>query len=160
MEEKRYNSINTLNNFIKDENKCKVIEGSIYDYCIDYVNKNSVEDIFDDIYENKFDDILVNINPDKLENLYLLNAILNDEIEISKIAYLSPQNLFPDKWKKIIDRINLIEDKKKNMSTTDIFECRKCHKKKCSVYQMQTRSADEPMTTFVNCLICGASWKF
>ena len=77
-----------------------------------------------------------------------------------KIAFLEPRYIFPDNWKKIIDRMNLIEDKKKNMSTTDIFTCKKCHKNKCSVYQMQTRSADEPMTTFVNCLICNASWKF
>jgi transcription elongation factor S-II len=26
--------------------------------------------------------------------------------------------------------------------------------------QMQTRSADEPMTTFVTCVNCGNKWKF
>mgnify|MGYP001186892887 FL=1 len=46
------------------------------------------------------------------------------------------------------------------MATTNIFTCKKCGKKKCSFYQLQTRSADEPMTTFVNCLVCGSSWKF
>jgi transcription elongation factor S-II len=25
---------------------------------------------------------------------------------------------------------------------------------------MQTRSADEPMTTFVTCLVCDKHWKF
>ena len=29
----------------------------------------------------------------------------------------------------------------------------------CSYYQLQTRSADEPMTTFVTCINCGARWK-
>ena len=42
---------------------------------------------------------------------------------------------------------------------TDAFTCRQCKSNKCSYYQMQTRSADEPMTTFVSCIMCGARWK-
>ncbi|TYJ59099.1 transcription elongation factor S-II [Cryptococcus floricola] len=32
---------------------------------------------------------------------------------------------------------------------TDAFKCGRCQQRKCTYYQMQTRSADEPMTTFV-----------
>eukprot|EP00124_Ichthyophonus_hoferi_P005047 Ihof_evm3s651 gene=Ihof_evmTU3s651 len=42
---------------------------------------------------------------------------------------------------------------------TDMFKCGKCKKNNCSYYQMQTRSADEPMTTFVSCNVCGNKWK-
>ena len=160
MEELRYESIDKLESFIKDKNKCTQIEDSVYNFSSDYVEKNCVQEIIQDIYMNKLDDILANIDSSKLNNNYLLNAILKNEIDLNDIANLQPHHLFPENWKKIIDRRVLIEDKKKNMSTTDIFECRKCNKRKCSVYQMQTRSADEPMTTFVNCLTCGASWKF
>ena len=39
--------------------------------------------------------------------------------------------------------------------------CSSCKKKtNCDYYQMQTRSADEPMTTFVTCLECDKRWKF
>ncbi len=44
-------------------------------------------------------------------------------------------------------------------AATDIFKCGKCKQRKCSYYQMQTRSADEPMTTFVTCLVCDNRWK-
>ena len=37
---------------------------------------------------------------------------------------------------------------------TDAFECGKCKQRKCRYYQKQTRSADEPMTTFVTCTNC------
>jgi DNA-directed RNA polymerase subunit M/transcription elongation factor TFIIS len=40
------------------------------------------------------------------------------------------------------------------------FKCGKCKSKKTDYYQMQTRSADEPMTTYVTCMACGNRWKF
>jgi transcription elongation factor S-II len=42
---------------------------------------------------------------------------------------------------------------------TDMFRCGKCRGRKCTYFQMQTRSADEPMTTFVTCINCGNHWK-
>ena len=41
----------------------------------------------------------------------------------------------------------------KRLATTDQFQCGKCKKRQTSYYQMQTRSADEPMTTFVICQV-------
>ena len=40
-----------------------------------------------------------------------------------------------------------------------IFKCGKCKSIKTTYYQMQTRSADEPMTTFVTCVKCNNRWK-
>ena len=40
-----------------------------------------------------------------------------------------------------------------------LFKCGKCKSKKTTYYQLQTRSADEPMTTFVTCLACMNRWK-
>ena len=44
-------------------------------------------------------------------------------------------------------------------STSDEFMCYKCKARKCTFYQLQTRSSDEPMTTFVSCLNYGNRWK-
>lgn len=43
---------------------------------------------------------------------------------------------------------------------TTLLTCRKCKGNNCSYSEMQTRSADEPMTTFAYCLDCGNRWKF
>ena len=40
-----------------------------------------------------------------------------------------------------------------------IITCNKCKSNNCSYYQLQTRSADEPMTTFVTCTKCQRKWK-
>ena len=45
-------------------------------------------------------------------------------------------------------------------ASTDAFKCGKCKQRKCTYYQLQTRSADEPMTTFVTCVNCDNRWKF
>ncbi|KAL8932966.1 MAG: hypothetical protein Q9216_006591 [Gyalolechia sp. 2 TL-2023] len=49
---------------------------------------------------------------------------------------------------------------KPERSISTSFECGKCKQKKVAYNQAQTRSADEPMTTFCECQNCGNRWKF
>ena len=42
---------------------------------------------------------------------------------------------------------------------TSFHKCGKCKKRETSFYELQTRSADEPMTTFITCLNCGHRWR-
>lgn len=44
-------------------------------------------------------------------------------------------------------------------SVSSSLTCSKCGQKKVSYTQAQTRSADEPMTTFCECMNCGKRWK-
>ena len=85
------------------------------------------------------------------------------EITPEPFAELSAVDLCPERWKKRIE-IQIEKDKHlyTNSGTASIyFYCSGCKKKsKCDYYQMQTRSADEPMTTFVTCLECDKKWKF
>ena len=45
------------------------------------------------------------------------------------------------------------------MDETDQFQCGRCKKKRCIYFQKQTRCADEPMTTFVQCRECLKTWR-
>lgn len=38
-------------------------------------------------------------------------------------------------------------------ATCTLFICNKCKQNKTTYFQMQTRSSDEPMTTFVTCVV-------
>jgi DNA-directed RNA polymerase subunit M/transcription elongation factor TFIIS len=69
----------------------------------------------------------------------------------------------PRRWRDLIEKT--IEREKAMYSqkkTASIFMyCSSCKRKsQCDYYQLQTRSADEPMTTFVTCLECDKRWKF
>lgn len=52
------------------------------------------------------------------------------------------------------ERVRLI-----NSDYVGAYQCRACRGWKTTYYQMQTRSADEPMTIFVTCLQCGKRHK-
>jgi len=75
---------------------------------------------------------------------------------------MSATEMCPKQWKEINDRILESERKlySKNLAASIITWCSGCKKKsKCDYYQLQTRSADEPMTTFFTCLECDKKWK-
>ena len=157
----REKALKDLNCIIDDNLLSEKLEKSIYDYSLKYIESNNLKDYKNEIYNHKLSDIINNLDENSdIKNKYLLNAIKSNDIDICNVVNLEPNNLYPEKWKEIIDRLNWLEYKKKNMATTDIFLCKKCGCRKCTFYQLQTRSADEPMTTFVNCLVCGSSWKF
>ena len=93
----------------------------------------------------------------------LYNKLINKEIKAHELAFLSHEEMRPDIWKELIELKKIKDENKfspKIEASTDDFTCFKCKSNKCTFYQLQTRSADEPMTTFVTCLNCGTRWKF
>lgn len=69
--------------------------------------------------------------------------------------------LAPERWeelKRLRDAKNELYGIKPKANTHS-FKCKKCHNNECSYYEMQTRSADEPSTSFIMCLTCGNQWR-
>ena len=102
----RENVRKKINVFLNNEKKTINIERSIYNYSIHKAIKNKTlqkwnNNLFVIIYLDKLKMILCFI-----KKTYYLDKLLNDEIQTSKIAFMSYSDLYPDKWEK------LIEDKK------------------------------------------------
>lgn len=55
-------------------------------------------------------------------------------------------------------KLKALESEVKADRQSGFLKCRKCSSTKVDVDQMQTRSADEPMTLFALCLECGNRW--
>jgi len=111
----------------------------------------------------KYRSIMFNLkdanNPD------LRRRVLLGEIKPEKLIVMTAEEMASDQRKlenKQIKDKALFECERgiKPKATTDQFKCGKCGQRKCTYYQLQTRSADEPMTTFVTCVNCNNHWKF
>lgn len=87
--------------------------------------------------------------------------ILNNEWTPELIASMSHEELYPEYYEKFREEnIEKIKKANKSESHDGFFKCGKCKSKNTTYTQAQTRSADEPMTTFVTCLNCNNRWKF
>lgn len=116
-----------------------------------------------DNYRNKLRTFTMNLRNKK--NPDLRGRILSGSILPSVFTKMSPNEMAPDALKKEIEKLNKqnlfdAQGATEKRAVTDRFTCGKCKHKKVSYYQMQTRSADEPLTTFCTCENCGNRWKF
>ncbi|TFK24488.1 transcription elongation factor [Coprinopsis marcescibilis] len=114
-------------------------------------------------YRNKIRSLFVNLK-DK-NNPSLRENIVSGEISPEKFSTMSSEEMASEEQKAALNKIkeeNLFKSlaAQEAEAETEAFQCSKCKQRKCRYRQAQTRSADEPMTTFVTCVVCGNRWKF
>ena len=153
---------NILTPYFTKASSAKNLELGIYNSSLQEADRNKTIKKWDNpyfvlIYLSKLKTIKYN-----LDNFPHIKKQINDkQIKPQEIPFMIHQELAPEKWNA------LIEAKRKrdqnNYNEEDVedgdFKCGKCGSRKCKWYQMQTRAADEPMTTFVTCTKCQRRWK-
>ncbi|KAK8927497.1 Transcription elongation factor S-II [Metarhizium anisopliae] len=113
-------------------------------------------------YKKKIRSLFANLKTKS--NKDLGKRVMSGDISPEKFAKMTDEELKSEDQRK-----KEIELEKENMkraqvpmaekSISDSLECGRCKMKKVSYTQAQTRSADEPMTTFCECMNCGHRWK-
>ena len=161
--------INKFNSLLNDIDMSQKIEDSIYNFTLlQSENKGINQDINDEyfkrIYVNKIITIYNNLDKKSyIKNNNFLERLYNKEFDVKDIAFLSPQEIHNDHWKKYLDRQTANDEFLYSRTVgirTDEYKCGRCKEKNCTYYQLQVRCSDEPMTTFINCLNCGNKWSF
>ena len=96
----------------------------------------------------------------------LLERILSKQVKCKDLVTMGPEQLEPNGlYANMAEKLKKRDLDREMYKRTEedyegIFKCGKCKSKKTTYFQLQTRSADEPMTTFVTCKDCGNNWKF
>lgn len=126
------------------------------------IRKNWSYPAFCDIYSAVTRRVVGNLDPTSyVKNNSLWTRLVNKEVTIGELTSKNYYELFPENWKTLVDdqakreRIQLEGDFSR---ATDKWLCNGCKMRKCTYYELQTRSADEPMTIFIQCLNCGKRW--
>lgn len=114
-------------------------------------------------YKNRIRSRVANLKDPK--NPSLRSNYLGGAITAQKLAKMTPEEMASDEMKKLREKLVKEAINDAQLATvqgtkTDLLKCGKCKKRDCTYNQLQTRSADEPMTTFVMCNACGHRWKF
>ncbi|KAG5973461.1 hypothetical protein E4U55_000535 [Claviceps digitariae] len=114
-------------------------------------------------YKKKIRSLFANLK--NKSNSQLRKRVLSGEISAQKFATMTDEELKSEEQRKIEAELEKENMKKAQVpqeqkSISDSLECGRCKLKKVSYTQAQTRSADEPMTTFCECMNCGHRWKF
>jgi transcription elongation factor S-II len=158
----RNNIVSKIKTVLENEKDSINLEKGVFNYAIRESGNRKIikkweNPYFVQIYIDRLRSIYIN-----LKNEDLLQQIKNGELTPQNLAFMSHQEMNPKTWKSLIDeKIKRDANKYSNnlQASTDMFTCKKCKSKKCTYYELQTRSADEPATIFVTCLDCGKNWK-
>ena len=157
----RSNIRNKLDAKLKNEKNSSNLEKGIFNYTLKEADQKKIVKKWDNKY-------FVQIYLDRLRTIYtnlndnIIEQITSGVVKPHIVAFMTHQELNPDKWAALIDVKSKRDANKFEtniVASTDTFTCRKCKSNKCTFYQQQVRSADESMTTYVTCISCGNRWK-
>jgi len=114
-------------------------------------------------YKNRIRSRVANLKDTKNPDLRL--NVLRGQIDVRRIATMSSEEMASNEMKELRQKftkeaINDAQMSVQGGTHTDLIKCPKCKKANTTYNQVQTRSADEPMTTFCYCNECGKRWKF
>ena len=165
---KRVKMVIKFDSIMDDISMSRKIEQSIYNYIIRLSKEKNIQrvwtnPIFTNLYNSKILSIYSNLDKNSyLHNESFLDRVLSGEIDPQKVGTLSVYDINPDNWKELLNiksKRDKIKYELKPEAMTNLFKCRRCGSRETSYYEVQTRSADEPMTQFITCLQCNNRWK-
>ena len=154
-EKDRKNTIKILNDHFSDHHT-KKIERGFYDFTKQYCHGNNHNiELAASIYRDKVKDLIFNCRKGNATMKDIKKRIADDTFNAYNLAFLRFDELDENNWMKIILRMKTTDEKLNNLPAIEWEPCRQCKSTEHYFYQLQTRSADEPMTTFYICKSCG-----
>lgn len=144
-----------------------IIEESCYNATIKKANELMIYINWDNskftyLYQLFCNKITKNLDVEsEVQNTYLINKIINDEINLSElydIAGWDSNLLCPDKSNTIKQNLLIRKNQKLDYKTSSMYTCKNCKKRSVTIKEFQARSCDEGSNLSLTCLFCGFGW--
>lgn len=168
----RKNILNTLKSIFSEDDITDLevlgLERCIYNATINtanymHIGKAWTHHPFIELYKMIAKHITANFHPSSyVQNTELFTKYKAGEVTFKDISEMDTYQMFEERWKDSFLQQEVREKRQlegNRSMATDRFLCMKCLKRECTYYEMQTRSADEPMTIFITCMYCGKHWR-
>ena len=143
--------------------ECMILMNALADAKTKFVVKHFDNSLFQVCYMNVARRLISNLDPNSyVKNTSFLSKMKEGLITIDELASMNGLDYCPELYMDLRKRMALREQhllEGNKAMATDMFKCNQCHKRETTYYELQTRSADEPMTKFINCLNCGNRWR-
>ncbi|KZV98902.1 transcription elongation factor [Exidia glandulosa HHB12029] len=114
-------------------------------------------------YRAKMRSLFLNLKGNS--NPALRASVVSGDLTVSRLCTMTKDEMASEERKQADAAIKEMNFHKslgagEPEAETTAFQCSRCKQWKTRYRQAQTRSADEPMTTFVTCVNCNNRWKF
>lgn len=150
-------AVKELNKYLNDLFLAYEMEKGLFEYSLIHITTNvQQKHLVSNVYQHHLNTLCRNldVNDTGVENKTLLPMIKEFGLNPFFVAFLTPDQMHPDRWKEIKDKKKHEEETENNLATTDMYTCKKCKDKKFKITEMQLRSADEPSSKFLTCMTC------
>ena len=149
------------------EEEAKDLEVGVFNWLLQYAEQHGFAKQWSNrnfaaLYAQRALSILMNLDSKELGNDRLLQRMRDGEFLPHELAWIRPENTFPERWRETLD-LKLQKEEyvlhEKPAAMTDQFRCGRCKKRECIYQELQLRSCDEPVSIFITCLNCGNRWR-
>lgn len=114
---------------------------------------------FVNLYHNICYKVAVNIDKDSsIESSYMINKILDGDIDLKKIANMTSKELCPKKYEKLEEKMQKRHNLERKIKFSERYQCKKCKRNQTTTERCYNRSLDEGVNLTIRCLFCGNSW--
>ena len=115
------------------------------------------------LYKSAARRVIGNISPSSyVQNTQIIQKLEKSYLTLEHLRSMNIMEYAPHLYNDLRERQDLREQNQleaHKAMATDMFKCGRCHIRETTYYELQTRSADEPMTKFITCVNCGNHWR-
>jgi hypothetical protein len=146
------------------ENIIKYIERGCLNKAIEKSTSYNIRCIWSDekfinLYHSICYKVAVNIDKNSCINSdYMINKILENNVDLLNLAKMSSKELCPKKYEKIEEKVQKRYNLERKIKYSELYQCRKCKQNKTTTERCYNRSWDEGVSLNIICLFCGNSW--
>lgn len=153
---------------VKDKCDKNALITKIENSCLNYTNTLSNEknisikwtnDQYLSVYHITCNKIASNIDlQGSIKNIKFANDIINYNLDIDNIPYMDIIEIYPDRYKAILEKIELSKNVVENKKEMTIYRCGKCGHHGTRMMNVYNRSLDEGTNVRITCNKCQHSW--